>query len=81
MEQIVEPAMRIITSPTVRLGLELRYAALRLNYDGAPDRSGNPDTRCGYPSVGDLLLESSDRQRRPGLARATASSDTAQSAR
>src|SRR6266498_4106686 len=31
VEQIVEPAMRIITGPTVQLGLELQYPLLRLH--------------------------------------------------
>jgi hypothetical protein len=30
VEQVVEPAMRIITSPTVQLGLDLQYPSLRL---------------------------------------------------
>src|SRR6266542_1077822 len=32
VEQVVEPAMRIITGPTVQLGLDLQYPALRLAY-------------------------------------------------
>ena len=31
IEQVIEPAMRIITSPTVQLGLDLQYPALRLH--------------------------------------------------
>ena len=34
VEQIIEPAMRIITGPTVQLGLDLQYPALRPIQDG-----------------------------------------------
>ncbi len=30
IEQVIEPAMRIIAGPTVQLGLDLQYPALRL---------------------------------------------------
>ena len=30
IEQIIEPAMRVITGPTVQLGLDLQYPAFRL---------------------------------------------------
>ena len=44
VEQIIEPAMRIITGPTVQLGLDLQYPALRPDTGRAPDRRYSPAT-------------------------------------
>jgi hypothetical protein len=39
VEQIIEPAMRIIASPTVQLGLDLQYQDLH-------NKSADPPSRC-----------------------------------
>ena len=64
VEQIIEPAMRIITGPTVQLGLDLQYPALRpkqsvLQFVGVHRRPpGLPAPRlptCWSPSPCDRL--------------------------
>ena len=49
VEQIIEPAMRIITGPTVQLGLDLQYPSLRPVAGAAPVRRYSPAQPPGIP--------------------------------
>ena len=57
VEQIIEPAMRIITGPTVQLGLDLQYPTLRLVTGPTPVRRYSPATTSWHSSIrtADLL--------------------------
>ncbi len=51
VEQVIEPAMRIITGPTVQLGLDLQYPTLSPQQGHLPVRRCSPATSSWHSSI------------------------------